>query len=221
MGWSYDKRDPGIGLFNAALLAGAPMPFTPGMRVLEIACCEADWLHIAAAAWPEGSFVGVDCRAPDDIEENGRIVRMRQDIRQTDLFTPESFDAIVSLSAIEHIGLGHYGDPKDPDGDTKAMANVFRWLKPGGWVYFDVPYDPTGYREIGTECRVYDEPTRFSRLWSLPIVAQQQNMRAKWAWEGYSWMREPLTLIPKPTPETHRDPFAYAAVVWQKVGKHG
>jgi SAM-dependent methyltransferase len=59
------------------------------------------------------------------------------------LFAPETFDAVVMLGALEHFGLGFYGDPIDDDGDTKTMQNIARWLKPGGWVYFDVPCQPT------------------------------------------------------------------------------
>jgi SAM-dependent methyltransferase len=129
--------------------------------------------------------------------------RHRQgDVMREDLFPSESFDQIVSLSAIEHIGLGHYGDPKDPDGDTKAVANCIRWLKPGGWLYLDVPYDPTGYRVQTTECRVYDDAALKSRLLPDP------------AWVGYSASDSPGTLIPKPA-RPHRR-FWYVAMMWQK-----
>ena len=44
-------------------------------------------------------------------------------------------DSIASLSCmhvIEHIGLGRYGDPLDPDGDLKAISELVRVLAPGG-----------------------------------------------------------------------------------------
>src|SRR5688572_12904 len=41
-GWGYSGGDPGLALFTACLAAGAPMPITPGMRVLEVGCCEGD-----------------------------------------------------------------------------------------------------------------------------------------------------------------------------------
>jgi hypothetical protein len=44
-------------------------------------------------------------------------------------------DSITSLSCmhvIEHIGLGRYGDPLDPDGDLKAISELVRVLAPGG-----------------------------------------------------------------------------------------
>lgn len=48
---------------------------------------------------------------------------------------PFASDSIASLSCmhvIEHIGLGRYGDPLDPDGDLKAIAELVRILAPGG-----------------------------------------------------------------------------------------
>lgn len=209
-GWAYGGRDIGITLFDACLKAGAPISFRPGMTVLEVGCCESDWLEQAAEAWPPCLFVGVD-QAPRNTD-HPRVQVVRGDVRNADLFQPESVDAVVSLSALEHIGLGHYGDPVDPEGDTQALANIWRWLKPGGWVYFDVPYDPTGYRVLGTECRVYDDAARWTRLWQEPLT--QAKGRAQWRWEGYVASHTPGTLIPKP--ETAHRRFWYAAMVWHK-----
>jgi SAM-dependent methyltransferase len=47
-----------------------------------------------------------------------------------------SVDCVVSLSSIEHFGLGRYGDPFDPDGDRKAMAEMVRVIRPGGILLF-------------------------------------------------------------------------------------
>lgn len=50
-----------------------------------------------------------------------------------------SVESVSSLHAVEHFGLGRYGDPIDPDGCFKAMASLSRVLKPGGRLYFSVP----------------------------------------------------------------------------------
>lgn len=50
--------------------------------------------------------------------------------------------SIVSLSCLhtaEHIGLGRYGDPIDPDGTTKALQELMRVLAPGGQLLFSMP----------------------------------------------------------------------------------
>lgn len=51
-------------------------------------------------------------------------------------------DSISSLHAIEHFGLGRYGDKIDYFGDKKALKNIFSMLKTGGIFYFSVPIGP-------------------------------------------------------------------------------
>lgn len=48
-------------------------------------------------------------------------------------------DSVSSLHAIEHFGLGRYGDPVDYYGHIKAIENIYIMLKPGGKFYFSVP----------------------------------------------------------------------------------
>jgi len=50
-----------------------------------------------------------------------------------------SVESISSLHAIEHFGLGRYGDPIDPDACFAAMRSLARVVRPGGRVYFSVP----------------------------------------------------------------------------------
>ena len=47
-----------------------------------------------------------------------------------------SFDAVVSICAVEHFGLGRYGDEFDLDADVKAFREMVRVLKPGGHLIF-------------------------------------------------------------------------------------
>lgn len=50
--------------------------------------------------------------------------------------------SISSLHAIEHFGLGRYGDPIDVEGYKKALNNIYLMLQPGGSFYFSVPMGP-------------------------------------------------------------------------------
>lgn len=53
---------------------------------------------------------------------------------------PEDYcDSASSLHALEHFGLGRYGDPIDPDGHVKGFRNITKMLKKGGIFYFSVP----------------------------------------------------------------------------------
>jgi len=51
-------------------------------------------------------------------------------------------DSASSLHAIEHFGLGRYGDPIDADGHVKAIRNIHKLLGPRGIFYFSVPIGP-------------------------------------------------------------------------------
>lgn len=54
-------------------------------------------------------------------------------------FDDNSIESLSSLCVVEHIGLGRYGDPLDPSGSEKAMFELQRVLKSGGYCYFSVP----------------------------------------------------------------------------------
>jgi SAM-dependent methyltransferase len=51
-------------------------------------------------------------------------------------FPEHSFDVVISLSSIEHFGLGRYGDDIDPSADRKAIDEMIRVLKPNGRLIF-------------------------------------------------------------------------------------
>jgi hypothetical protein len=54
----------------------------------------------------------------------------------------EITDSISCLHAIEHFGLGRYGDPIDVDAHLKALDNFKSMLKPKGKFYFSTPIGP-------------------------------------------------------------------------------
>jgi SAM-dependent methyltransferase len=58
----------------------------------------------------------------------------------------ESCDSASSLHAMEHFGLGRYGDPVNYEGHLVGMDNLYKILKKGGKLYFSVP--------IGTPQRI-------------------------------------------------------------------
>lgn len=54
-------------------------------------------------------------------------------------FESASVESLSCLHVAEHIGLGRYGDPLDPEGTRKAAAELTRVLAPGGQLLFSVP----------------------------------------------------------------------------------
>ena len=72
---------------------------------------------------PPGSYPGVRYVYTPDLEASG-----------------ETFDAVLSISSIEHDGLGRYGDPLDPWADLDSMHRLLtRHMRPGGLLFLAVP----------------------------------------------------------------------------------
>lgn len=80
---------------------------------------------------------------------------------------PRKFDVILSISSIEHDGLGRYGDPINPNADLEFMSHAKSLLKKGGHMILAVPVGHDTL--IWTACRVYGK-LRFPLLikeWNL------------------------------------------------------
>ncbi len=52
---------------------------------------------------------------------------------------PRTFDAILSVSSIEHDGLGRYGDPIDPYADLKFLETAKQLIPKNGLFFLQVP----------------------------------------------------------------------------------
>lgn len=65
----------------------------------------------------------------------------------------EEFDAVISISTIEHVGLSAYGDPECDDGDKIAIEKLMRCLRKGGNLIISLP---AGKCCIERGMRIYD-----------------------------------------------------------------
>jgi hypothetical protein len=72
--------------------------------------------------------------------------KIHHDIAGLNTYTVEEFKKMdlqfvcgVTISALEHDGLGRYGDPIDPLGDIKTMQSYKKIIKPGGLMFLSVP----------------------------------------------------------------------------------
>ncbi len=82
-------------------------------------------------------------------------------------FIEKSIESISSLSVLEHIGLGRYGDPIDAEGTEKAIKELYRVLKIGGHLIISLPID--------NDNRVYFNAHRsFTRKY---LLAQLKNFK--------------------------------------------
>lgn len=109
-----------------------------------------------------------------------------------------SFDAIVSLCALEHFGLGRYGDEFDIDADRKAFNQMIRVLRPGGILVFTTTitraaasiafnaYRIYNYEMIRALCNglnLYEEKFFSRQLRSYCSLEGVSN--SSWVWDVY------------------------------------
>lgn len=87
------------------------------------------------------SFRNVEVMDVRDLKDTGHrnIVFIRADLMSASSIQENITDSLSCLHAIEHFGLGRYGDPLDPDGHIKGFRNMVRMLKPGGTLYVSFP----------------------------------------------------------------------------------
>ena len=72
-----------------------------------------------------------------------------------------SFDSVLAISVLEHVGMGHYGDEFVENADKISMKKIYDILKPNGIVFISVPggrkkiYEKNGIKYI----RIFDPET--------------------------------------------------------------
>lgn len=82
----------------------------------------------------------LDIRPQENTIEN--IFFKQADITSDRFDLTDYCDSLSCLHAIEHFGLGRYGDPIDARGHLRGLANMHRCLKQGGTFYLSTPIGP-------------------------------------------------------------------------------
>jgi hypothetical protein len=81
---------------------------------------------------------------------------------------PKKFDVILSISSIEHDGLGRYGDPINPTGDLEFMATAKeKYLREDGVMILAVP--------TGRDCLTWNAHRIYGPL-RLPLLLKEWNL---------------------------------------------
>ena len=75
-----------------------------------------------------------------------------------------SCDSVSCLHALEHFGLGRYGDPICGNGEQIGLKNLAAILKPNGILYLSVP--------VGAERVEFNEKRVFSIEWLLSLASE-------------------------------------------------
>jgi len=76
-------------------------------------------------------------------------------------FADRSLESVSCLHVAEHIGLGRYGDPLDPNGTVKAMKELQRVVAPGGQLLFA---GPVGRRQVVFNAHRIQPPSSVIRI---------------------------------------------------------
>ena len=87
------------------------------------------------------SFRKIEVLDVRDLKEtrHQNIIFLKANLMEDDVVEDNITDSISCLHAIEHFGLGRYGDPIDPLGHLKGFKNIVRMLKSGGTLYISFP----------------------------------------------------------------------------------
>jgi len=139
-------------------------------------------------------IISIDTR-PREVLFNEQLITC--DAKTLDVQS-DTFDIVLSLCSIEHFGLGRYGDEYDMTADVKAVKEMWRVIKPGGYLIFSVPitkYKPT---ILFNAHRIYDYAmiknlckgmTLISESWFNRGTNQSCSIdevcNAKYAWDIY------------------------------------
>ncbi len=106
--------------------------------------------HIDVASRVDGFVAHVAVFRQIDVVDIRKLETSARNIRfmQADLMDPVTLleigtaDSVSCLHALEHFGLGRYGDPLDYHGYRKGLHNLCSLVEPGGRLYVSVPIGP-------------------------------------------------------------------------------
>jgi SAM-dependent methyltransferase len=101
-------------------------------------------------------------------------------------FATGSIPSLSCLHVLEHVGLGRYGDPIDPEGHIRAAAELARVLEPGGTLLFGTP---VGRERVCFDAHRVFDPDTVVRLFSDLRLAEFSLIddRGRWRSEGASF----------------------------------
>lgn len=109
------------------------------------------------------------------------VNHLRADIRSTP-FENKSFDVVIALSTLEHIGLAAYGNADyDEEGDIHALEEIHRVLKPEKKLLLTVPF---GIRGKAHAYRVYDHDALLDWLARCGFEIEMEDY---WFQRGMAW----------------------------------
>ena len=132
--------------------------------ILDVGSCESTYLQFIAQSGRH-----LHCLDPRDCLEIPENAVFHNINLIGNSLPRQSFDAVLMLSTLEHIGMPYYGQPAFPKGDVMALEEVWQLLKPDAPAIVTVP---AGSSKLTSWYRQYS-PTDLYRLfanWDHTVV---------------------------------------------------
>lgn len=112
-------------------------------------------------------------------------------------FEDGSVPSVSSLCVVEHIGLGRYGDPLDPEGTEKALSELKRIVAPRGNLYLSIPLEDEN-RTYFNAHRAFSEDYLLDLFHPFEVVEKRYIFGNEYGAErrpgfgtGCYWLRKP------------------------------
>jgi SAM-dependent methyltransferase len=107
---------------------------------------------------------------PWEARAKGRVLFLRLDGRNLP-YADDAFDIVYSMSVVEHI--------EGPCGDTRAVAEMWRVLRPGGILAISVPFGLTYIEQAIRGIRGAAERVRDKKLYFFQRIYDLPNLRKR------------------------------------------
>jgi len=147
--------------------------------ILDFGCME-DLLpiHLASLGY---NITGLDFRSYPFTHPNFLFI-------QADILSweppEEKYDCVISISTIEHVGLGGYGDPVFEDGDKIAVQKLFTAIKKGGRLIITVPF---GKFTIERNMRIYNHEKLLQLIPNIEVARFFFKPKRRGEWCETNW----------------------------------
>ena len=145
------------------------------IKILDIGACESLLSYELASL--NYSVTAIDIRPISLSHPNLKFVV--SDICEP-VFPKQSFDCIIALSTLEHIGLGWYGDKQIENHDFQAVKQINLLLKNDGLFILTVPY---GKKALTPVHRIYDCDSLQELLKDFKIIKSVYGIRL----DNFNW----------------------------------
>jgi SAM-dependent methyltransferase len=139
------------------------------IQILDIGSAESSLAYELASL--NYAVTAIDIRVMSLSHPNLKFIK--SDICQPDL-DKSSFDCVIALSTIEHIGLGWYGDEVGEGLDRQAVNQIHALLKPKGIMILTVPY---GNASLTPVHRIYDRKSLQNLIEGFNVVSSAYGIR--------------------------------------------